>query len=116
MSKQDPRRVDLADEARAVFAELLGTFALSFVAAGGIVIQEVSQHEVSYEARVAAPGVGGAGDDLHPGQRVRRSHQPRRDARFRPSRRVFLAARARIHPRAVDRGAAGSRGSPVAFR
>src|SRR5439155_17868098 len=57
MSEREPRRIDLADEARSVFAELLGTFALTFVAAGGIVIQEVSQHEVSYEARVAAPGL-----------------------------------------------------------
>lgn len=40
-----------------MFVELFGTFALTFVAAGGIVIQELSGQKVSYEARVIAPGL-----------------------------------------------------------
>ncbi len=47
----------MLDKLRALLAELLGTFALTFVAAGGIVIAAISQNEVSYAARVAAPGL-----------------------------------------------------------
>jgi len=47
----------LKDEARRLFAELLGTFALTFVAAGGEVIAVVSGGEVSPAARAVAPGL-----------------------------------------------------------
>ncbi|MFL5733794.1 MAG: hypothetical protein ACJ78Q_11380 [Chloroflexia bacterium] len=45
------------DEARALLAELFGMFALTFVAAGGLVIKDVSGGQVDYVARVAAPGL-----------------------------------------------------------
>lgn len=47
----------LKDEARRLFAELLGTFALTFVAAGGEVIAEISGGAVSPAARAVAPGL-----------------------------------------------------------
>jgi aquaporin Z len=47
----------LKDEARRLFAELLGTFALTFVAAGGEVIAVISGGEVSPAARAVAPGL-----------------------------------------------------------
>lgn len=43
--------------ARRLFAELLGTFALTAVAAGGEVVAAVSQGEVSAAARAVAPGL-----------------------------------------------------------
>lgn len=47
----------LKDEARRLFAELLGTFALTFVAAGGEVIAVISGGLVSPAARAVAPGL-----------------------------------------------------------
>ncbi len=47
----------MRDELRALFAELMGTFALTLVGAGAIVIAEVSGQEVNYVARVASPGL-----------------------------------------------------------
>jgi aquaporin Z len=47
----------LKDEARRLFAELLGTFALTFVAAGGEVIAVISGGAVSPAARAVAPGL-----------------------------------------------------------
>lgn len=47
----------LKNEARRLFAELLGTFALTFVAAGGEVIAVISGGEVSPAARAVAPGL-----------------------------------------------------------
>ncbi len=47
----------LTTEARALLAELLGTFALTFVGAGAIMIDAASQHELGYVARVIAPGL-----------------------------------------------------------
>ena len=44
-------------EARCLLTELFGTFALTFVGAGAIVIQRVSAGELTYVARVAAPGL-----------------------------------------------------------
>jgi aquaporin Z len=51
------RNVSLKDEARRLFAELLGTFALTLVAAGGEVIAVISGGEVSPAARAVAPGL-----------------------------------------------------------
>jgi aquaporin Z len=51
------RNVSLKDEARRLFAELLGTFALTLVAAGGEVIAVISGGEVSPVARAVAPGL-----------------------------------------------------------
>lgn len=48
---------EVADRLRPYFAELLGTFALTFVTAGGEVIAQVSGGEVSHAARVVAPGL-----------------------------------------------------------
>ena len=47
----------LKDEARRLFAELLGTFALTFVAAGGEVIAVISGGAISPAARAVAPGL-----------------------------------------------------------
>jgi aquaporin Z len=47
----------LKDEARRLLAELLGTFALTLVAAGGEVIADISGGEVSHAARIVAPGL-----------------------------------------------------------
>ncbi len=47
----------IKDEARRLFAELLGTFALTFVAAGGEVIAVISGGAVSPAARAVAPGL-----------------------------------------------------------
>jgi aquaporin Z len=44
-------------EARCLLAEFFGTFALTFVGAGAIVIRELSAGELTYVARVAAPGL-----------------------------------------------------------
>lgn len=52
-----PTQAGPLDEARSLLAELFGTFALTFVAAGAIVIAQVSGGEVSYVARVLAPGL-----------------------------------------------------------
>lgn len=45
------------DEMRALLAEVFGTFALTFVAAGGLVIKDLSHDQVTYVARVGAPGL-----------------------------------------------------------
>ena len=47
----------LADRLRPYVAELLGTFALTLVGAGGEVIAHVSGGEVSHAARAVAPGL-----------------------------------------------------------
>ena len=52
-----PQEPALADQLRPYFAEILGTFALTFVAAGGEVIAHVSNGEVSHAARMIAPGL-----------------------------------------------------------
>ncbi len=44
-------------EARALFAELLGTFALTFIGAGTIMVDAVSHHELGYFPRVIASGM-----------------------------------------------------------
>ncbi len=51
------RQEGLADQIRPYFAELLGTFLLTLVAAGGEVIATVSGGEVSHSARMVAPGL-----------------------------------------------------------
>jgi aquaporin Z len=53
----DPDRENPHGEARRLLAELLGTFALTLVAAGGEVIARVSGGEVSSAAKVVAPGL-----------------------------------------------------------
>ncbi|MDB5076626.1 MAG: hypothetical protein JWO42_2805 [Chloroflexi bacterium] len=47
----------VVDEPRRLLAELIGTFALTMVAAGGIVIASVSNGEVSPGARIVAPAL-----------------------------------------------------------
>src|SRR5438067_13915211 len=54
--EQRPKNPAL-EEARALLAELLGTFALTFVGAGAVVIAAVSHDEVNYVAKVTAPGL-----------------------------------------------------------
>ena len=54
---------DLADdslvkqEARAVLAEFMGTYALTFTSACAVMVATISNHELDYIARVAAPGL-----------------------------------------------------------
>jgi aquaporin Z len=50
-------RTDPVGTGRRLFAEVLGTFALTVVAAGGEVINAVSHGEVSAAARAVAPGL-----------------------------------------------------------
>jgi aquaporin Z len=57
MSADHPAENEPFPEARCLLTELVGTFVLTFVAAGGIVIHELSSGELSYVARVAAPGL-----------------------------------------------------------
>ncbi len=57
IQKNAKRDGSLKDEARRLFAELLGTFALTLVAAGGEVIAVISGGEVSPAARAVAPGL-----------------------------------------------------------
>ena len=52
-----PPPESLTDRLRPYLAELLGTFALTLVAAGGEVIAHVSGGEVSHAARAVAPGM-----------------------------------------------------------
>jgi aquaporin Z len=60
--REDVRRnafkpVHLVENARRLLAELLGTFALTFVAAGGDVISAVSHEQISVADRVVAPAL-----------------------------------------------------------
>ncbi len=48
---------DVVAELRALFAELLGTFALTFVGAGAIMIDAASGHQLGYIPRVVSPGL-----------------------------------------------------------
>ncbi len=48
---------DRFGEIRPLLAELLGTFALTFVGAGAIMIAALSDHQLTYVARVASPGI-----------------------------------------------------------
>lgn len=50
-------RDSLIDECRRLLAELVGTFALTFVAAGGAVISVLSHGKVSSAASLVAPGL-----------------------------------------------------------
>jgi aquaporin Z len=56
-SIEETAEESIADLLRYVSAELLGTFALTLVAAGGEVIAAISHGEVSPAARVVAPGL-----------------------------------------------------------
>ena len=47
----------LVGELRALVAELLGTFALTFVGAGAIMVDEASGHALGYIPRVVSPGI-----------------------------------------------------------
>lgn len=51
------REINFIEESRTLLAELLGTFALTFVAAGRTVISEASHYQVEYVARVVSPGL-----------------------------------------------------------
>lgn len=55
--QEKDERKSLADNLRSLFAELLGTFALTLAAAGGEVIASVSHGEVSHAARAVAPAL-----------------------------------------------------------
>lgn len=44
-------------EGRALFAELLGTLALTFVGAGALMVNAASHYELGYAARVVSPGL-----------------------------------------------------------
>lgn len=56
-AKPKPDEQKLAARLRPYYTELLGTFALTLVAAGGEVIAQVSGGEVSHAARAVAPGL-----------------------------------------------------------
>jgi aquaporin Z len=56
-TKKKGQHKDLVEESRRLLAELLGTFALTFVAAGGEVVAVISGGEVSQAARAVAPGL-----------------------------------------------------------
>ena len=56
-SKPESRDSKPVAEARCLLTELFGTFALTFVGAGAIVIHDLSAGELTYVARVASPGL-----------------------------------------------------------
>lgn len=55
--EKEKQQDSLLDEARRLLAELVGTFALTFVAAGGPVIAALSHGKVSPAAALVAPGL-----------------------------------------------------------
>jgi aquaporin Z len=57
MSRKQAQAIDWIQEARALVAECIGTFALTFTAASATVITTISHHEMDYVAKVTAPGL-----------------------------------------------------------
>lgn len=57
MQKASDHHVRPANEFQRLVAELVGTFALTFVAAGGVIISAISHGEVSPAAHFVAPGL-----------------------------------------------------------
>ena len=94
---------DPSQEWRRLFSELLGTFFLVLVACGGGVMGEAFPNTISRTAAVTAPGLMVHGDHPVHGQGVRRPSQSRGEHRVLASRRLPLAARARLHHRPADR-------------
>ena len=94
---------DPTHEWRRLFSELLGTFFLVLVGAGGAVVNAQSDGAISRTAAVTAPGPHGDGDHPLHGRRLGRAPQPRRQHRLRGPRRLPLAPRARLHHRPAAR-------------
>ena len=93
---------DPSQEWRRLFSELLGTFFLVLVAAGGGMMGEAFPNTISRTAAVVARP-DGAGDHPVHGQGVGRPPQPGGELRVRASRRLPVAACARLHRRAARR-------------
>ena len=74
---------DRSQEWRRLFSELLGTFFLVLVAAGGGMMGQAFPDTISRTAAVVAPGADGVGDHLVHGQGVRRASQPCGEHRVR---------------------------------
>lgn len=54
---EKPEPATMREHARTLLAEFVGTFALTLVGAGAIMIAELSHNQVDYVARVSAPGL-----------------------------------------------------------
>ncbi len=80
---------------RAQLAEVVGTIALTFVAAGGAVMGAISAGAVSLASEAVAPGIGGR-TNLRSRQRFRSPLKPVRDVRIRAAWRVPFAVGARL--------------------
>ena len=76
----DPRQ-----EWRRLFSELLGTFFLVLVAAGGGMMGHAFPNTISRTAAVVAPALDGHGHHLVHGQGVGRPPESSRLDRFRPA-------------------------------
>ena len=102
---------DPSQEWRRLFSELLGTFFLVLVAAGGGMMGQAFPNTISRTAAVVAPGADGAGDHPVHGQGLRRPSQPGGEYRVRAARGLPVAAGTRLHRGSVGRGALWPRGS-----
>ena len=99
---QDPKQ-----EWRRLFSELLGTFFLVLVAAGGGMMGQAFPDTISRSR--GGDGAGADGDGDHPvhGQGVRRPSQPGGEPGVRRPRGLPVASGARLHRRAARRRHAG---------
>ena len=89
---QDPKQ-----EWRRLFSELLGTFFLVLVAAGGGMMGQAFPNTISRTAAVTAPGLMVHGDHLVHGEGLRRASEPCGEPRVRAAGRLPVAAGARLH-------------------
>ena len=94
---------DSSQEWRRLFSELLGTFFLVLVAAGGGMMGQAFPDTISRTAAVVAPGLMVMGDHLVHGQGVGRTSQPGGQHRVLAARRLPVEARAGLHRRAARR-------------
>ena len=94
---------DPSQEWRRLFSELLGTFFLVLVAAGGGMMGQAFPDTISRTAAVRRAGTDGDGDHPVHGQGLRRAPQPGGQPRVRAPRRLPVASRPRLHRRAARR-------------
>ena len=94
-------------EWRRLFAELLGTFFLVLVGAGGAVVGAASDGAISRTAAVTAPGLMVMAIILFMGAISGAHLNPAVTLAFSAARRLPLAARARLHHRPAGRGDPG---------